>query len=238
MQGACGDLGPRHSYVADTAIADQNGRWLAYAALSALESMGPPATDLTYQGPVISGATLGTWAHVPFAEGRWETVSGYAGGAFTVDLPRKPKPDPEALEQEIEGWLARQKEADARGETVVARDYGARAERARRWLGRVKDMPDGTTYPYHFSVYRLGDAAWVTSGGEPYNILQVELRQRFPDIAILFSPVSSDLSVAYLLPADRYGTGLYQEEPSILASGCLEELTDAIAHQLEQLFHA
>jgi hypothetical protein len=37
--------------------------------------------------------------------------------------------------------------------------------------------------------------------------------------------------VAYLLPRDRYGRGLYQEEPSILAPGCLEELADAIERQ-------
>jgi hypothetical protein len=59
-QGACGDLGPRYGYTGDTAVADQNGRWLAHAALAALESMGPAAMDFAYQGPVISGATLGT----------------------------------------------------------------------------------------------------------------------------------------------------------------------------------
>src|SRR6185437_3271378 len=55
-QGASGDLGPRHGFVGDTAIADQNGRQLGYAALSALALLGPPATDFRYRGPVISGA--------------------------------------------------------------------------------------------------------------------------------------------------------------------------------------
>jgi hypothetical protein len=41
---------------------------------------------------------------------------------------------------------------------------------------------------------------------------------------MIISPVSGDLQIAYLLPKDRYGVGLYQEEPSILGPGCLEGL--------------
>jgi len=42
MQGACGDLGPRHGFVGDPEVAEANGRELAYAALSALTALGPP----------------------------------------------------------------------------------------------------------------------------------------------------------------------------------------------------
>jgi hypothetical protein len=59
--GACGELGPRRSYVKDTAIADLNGRQVAHAALAVLDSMDAPAHDFAYAGPVVSGATLGTW---------------------------------------------------------------------------------------------------------------------------------------------------------------------------------
>jgi hypothetical protein len=63
----------------------------------------------------------------------------------------------------------------------------------------------------------------------------VELRRRFPDYPLLVSPVSGDLQVAYLLPKERYGKGLYQEEPSILAQGCLEGLIDAIDECVQEL---
>jgi hypothetical protein len=43
------------------------------------------------------------------------------------------------------------------------------------------------------------------------------------------------LQVAYLLPTDRYGRGLYQEEPSILAPGCLEGLAEALAARIEEV---
>ena len=234
-QGPCGDLGPRHDYLGGTGVADHNGRWLAYAALAALESMGPPAADYQYEGPVVSGATLGIWDHVPFGAERGAQTARFEGGTHVVDLPLKPKPDPQDLQQQLEQWLSRQKEAEAAGDTIASRDYGALAERARRWLGRLDTLPDGTTYAYHFSVYRLGDAFWVTCGGEPYSLLQVELRQRFPGTTILVSPISGDHGVAYLLPEDRYGKGLYQEEPSILAPGCLEKAIDAIAGQIAAL---
>jgi len=235
LLGPCGDLGPREGFVGDPAVADRNGRQLAYAALSALTSMGPPATDFQYQGPVISGATLGTWAHVPFTDERWARVSRFSGGAYTVELPLKPRPDPSALRAEIERWETRQQEAEARGEEVEARDSRAYAERARRWLARLDNLPEGTTYPLRFSVHRLGEALWITCGGEPYSLLQRELRRRFPEDAVLCSPLAGDLQVAYLLSAGRYGQGLYQEECSILAPGCLETLIEAIAGQIRKL---
>ena len=86
-----------------------------------------------------------------------------------------------------------------------------------------------------FSVHLLGDAVWCTCGGEPYNLIQRELRGRFPELTVLLSPLAGDLQVAYMLPRDRYGKGLYQEEPSCLAPGCLEQLIEAIAARIEEV---
>jgi hypothetical protein len=221
--------------VGDTAVADANGRQLGLAALSTLESMGPPAADFAYQGPVISGATLGPWRYAPFTAEREEAVTHFAGGVYAVDLPMKPKPTAEGLRAEHAAWLAKQHEADQAGDAIAARDYGARAERAWRWLARVASIPEGDAYPFHYSVYRFGDAFWVTVGGEPYNLLQTELRRRFPDQTILVSPIAGEHGAAYLLAADSYGKGLYQEEPSILAKGCLELLIESISQQIAQM---
>jgi hypothetical protein len=235
FQGACGDLGPRQGFVGDTAVADGNGRQLAYVALAALASLGPAAADFHYQGTVVSGATIGTWAYLPFSAERTAETGAFTGGRFTVDLPLKPKPDVDALQADLARWEARYQEADVAGEPVAARDARARAERARRWLMRIRHLPEGESYPFSFSVYRLGDAIWITCGGEPYNLLQTELRRRFPEKMLLVSPLAGDMQVAYLLPQERYGKGLYQEEPSILAPGCLERLIEAVARQIRAL---
>lgn len=233
-QGVCGDLGPRHGFVGDTAIADRNGRQLGYAALSALASLEPPATDFHYRGPVISGATVGVWENLPLNPARLDETARFEGGADTVDLPLQPRPERAELEAELADWEARQREADRRGEVIAARDYGARAERARRRMGRVASLPDGDTLSFPFSVYRMGDAIWVTAGSEPYNLLQTELRRRFPSRTILVSPLAGGQGAGYLLPSDRYGKGLYQEETTSLAPGSLEKLIEAIATRIAE----
>jgi hypothetical protein len=233
--GACGDLGPREGFVGDTAVADRNGRQVAYAALSALESMDPPLTDFVYTGPVVSGATLGTWAPQPQSSERLAATTHIAGGRHQVELPVRERPDRAQLERELADWEAKSTAANAQGDAAAAGDARAYAERARRWIARLDDLPDGKSFALQFSVHRLGDALWITCGGEPYSLLQVELRRRFPGWPMLISPVSGDLQVAYLLPKDRYGVGLYQEEPSILGAGCLEGLIDAIDECVQEL---
>ncbi|MEZ4656806.1 MAG: hypothetical protein R2911_04485 [Caldilineaceae bacterium] len=234
MQGACGDLGPRHSHQGSTAVADQNGRQLGYAALSALTALDPPATDFAYAGPVISGATLGTWRHAPFDAERTSNSRHFHGDVHTLDLPMKPRPDPVALRQEMEDWLGQQAVAVEQGDAVAARDFGARAERARRWIMRVAHLPAEVDFPLPCAVHRLGDAIWVAVGGEPYNILQTELRRRFPAQILLISPLLGPMQAAYLLP-EAYGQGLYQEEPSILAPGCLESLIEHVSAKIIEL---
>ena len=234
-QGACGDIGPRRGFTGDTAVADRNGAQVGYAALEALTSLGPPTADLTYAGPVVSGATLGTWEDAPHDAARRVETERFGGGPFTVNLPLKARPDRAALERELADHSASQRDADAKGDAAAARDHGAHAERARRWLARLADFPSGQTYPLTCAAYRLGDAMWVATGGEPYSYLQTELRRRFPHETILVSPLLGDLQVAYLLTRDAYGTGRYQEEPSILAPGCLEQLVDGVAARISQL---
>jgi hypothetical protein len=235
MLGACGELGPVHGFVGDTAVADSNGREVAYAALSALSSLGPPAQDFAYTGPVVSGATLGSWAYAAQDAQRQAETSHFSGGLFAVTLATRPRPNPDTLSAELEDWETRWQEALNEGKEVEAREARAMAERSRRWLGRLHYIPVEGVVPLHCTVYRLGDAIWVTCGGEPYSTLQTELRRRFPNRLIFVSPLSGDMHVAYLLPRDRYGLGLYQEEPSIPAPGCLEVLIDAIAERVADL---
>ena len=84
-------------------------------------------------------------------------------------------------------------------------------------------------------VRRLGDAVWITTGAEPYATVQIEMRRRFPETAFVISPLDGNLQVAYLLDRDSYGKGLYQEEPSSLAAGCLEILVEALSEQVTEI---
>jgi hypothetical protein len=234
LLGACGDLGPRDGFVGDPAVAERNGRQVAYAALSALSGLGPPGTDYAYEGPVESGATLGVWRHVPAGTGRQQAATRFQGSTYSIALPLKDHPDPALLRQQVDDWEARARVFDLSGDLEQARDCAAYAERARRRLAQLGELPAGTSYLLSFSVHTLGDAIWVTCGGEPYAELQLALRRRFPFNIVIVSPLSGDMLAGYLLPTDRYGIGLYQEEPSLLAPGCLETLIAAIATRVNE----
>ena len=231
----CGDLGPKAGFTGDTGVADRNGRQVGWAALALLESMPPPLTEFVYTGAVVSGATLGTWKHTPLDAEALRATEVFVGGTHYLELPLKLRPTPEAMRQELADQEAAQRAADARGDVVAARDHGARAERARRWLGRLAAVPGDSTYPVRYSVYRLGNACWVTTGSEPYSWLYEELRRRFPQNAVLCSPLAGCLQAGYILPRDRFGLGLYQEEPSSYGPGALEALVEAIAERISAL---
>jgi len=235
LLGAWGELAPRRGFVGDPAVADANGRQLGHAALSALAGLLPPLTDLGYDGAVLSGATLATWSPRPLSDERADRAARFAGGSYAAELLLTTRPRREDLEAELVEWQARQGAADDAGDAAGARDHGAMVERLRRWLGRLDDLPDGETLSLPFAVHRLGDALGVTCAGEPYSWLTAELRRRRPDDLVLLSPLAGLLHVAYLLPRASYGRGLYQEEPSILAPGCLELLADEIAARASQL---
>ena len=211
-------------------------KWLiGYAALSAMASLGPAGTDFDYTGPVVSGATVGTWKHTPHAGDRESVTAVFDRQIGQIDLPLKAGLDRAQLETDLAHWLAARDAADAEGDAIKARDCSARAERARRWIARLADIPDGPDYPFGFSVTRLGDAIWIATGGEPFSLLQRALRERYPDFAVMVSPLNGNMPVAYLLEKDCYGKGLYQEEPSSLAPGCLEKLIEAVSGQMAKM---
>jgi hypothetical protein len=235
LQGCCGDLAPREGYSGDTALAESNGRQVGQAALAALEGLGPAGTDLLYRGPLVSGATLGIWERVAWDAERQAEVSRFSGGAYKVQVPLQPALEAAEYQRQLEEWNAKECQAIAHGDQVAAREAGAQAERARRWLARLRDRPPSGTYALGYTVLRLGDSLWVTTGGEPYNWLQRELRRTFPEQVILPSPLAGDLQVAYILPRERYGVGLYQEDVSSLGPGSLEALSEAITGRIAAL---
>lgn len=235
FQGICGELGPRDGFVGEQEVADRNGRAVGFAALSALELLGPPQTDFVYAGPVVSGATLGTWKHLPVSDTDLQTAEKIASQSFRIELPKRTDLDPVSLAADQEHWLAEAAKAEQSGDRTRERDCRAYAERAKRWLARLQDLPAGPMFSLDCSVLRMGNTLWVTTGGEPFHWLQDELRRRFPAFEVLATPLAGNLQAAYLLPRGDYGKGLYQEEPSLPAPGCLEELCEQLTLRIKQL---
>lgn len=236
IQGASGDIGPREGFVGDLAVADRNGRQLGYAALSAFEALPPAKTRFVYAGPVVSGATIGTWSYETVPGDAIVGLSSFVTTVCRVELPLRPDlPKRAELLAEQSHWQQEFELAGAAGDAVAMRDARAMIERATRRLIRVAHLPETSTITYKVPLCKMGDAIWVSLNGEHYNILQTELRRRFPNHTLIIGTIANGSDVWYLPDAESFGKGLYQEEASILSQGSLEKLIAALDNAIRPL---
>lgn len=233
LQGASGDLGPREGYVGDTAVADRNGRQLGYAALSGLEAIPTPGMTFEYAGPVVSGATLGTWEHRPLKEselnrqGKWNCRSIVVELPYRIDLPTVSE-----TKANLAKWEA--EERDAR-DPIQKRDAHAMVEQMIRQLARLAAIPEGRSFPLSVELWHLGGAYWVFVPGELYQVFQTALRARFPNRTVIVSTITNGWQPGYIPPAATYGYGIYQEFIAAVAPGSLETLIESIARELRSM---
>jgi hypothetical protein len=233
LQGASGDLGPREGFVGDPAVADRNGRRLAFASLAALESLPPPGTHYVYQGPTVSGAVLGVWRHEPLEQRLRESQARWDCQQWTLDLPyRADLPAAEEVRRQQARWQAEEARAREERDLVAARDCRARVEQMTRWLARLGEIPPGVAFPLPVTLWRLGDAVWLFVPGEQYQALQTSLRARFPGRPIVVVTLTGGWLPGYVPPAAAYGKGIYQESIALVAPGCAEALLEEVASRI------
>ncbi len=216
LQGASGELAPRDDYVGDTAVADRNGRQLGHAAAAAIESLPPPGTRFVYTGIVASGANLGTWAYEPCDAEQKRASEQLAATVLIAGLRRK---DDIGVVESLSG---------ATPDSVQEREKALR----RRFLSEA--LGDSPVYEMPIWAWRLGGALLVAIPNEPYSVLQTELRRRFAPTPVLVLGVTNR-TMGYLSPEETYGTGLYQEQQSPFAPGCLEQTIEVSARALEEV---
>jgi len=216
FQGASGELAPRDDYVGDTTVADRNGRQLGYAAAAAIESLPPAGTRFVYTGIVASGANLGTWEYQPCDAGRLRASEQLAARLNHVELRRK---DNLGVVDSL---------SNAAPDSVQEQEKSLR----RRFLSEA--LGDSPVYTMPVWTWRLGGALLVAVPNEPYSVLQVELRRRLAGTPLLVLGVTNG-TMGYLSPEETYGTGLYQEQQSPFAPGCLERTIEVAAGALGEL---
>lgn len=212
LQGASGELAPREQYTADTAIADRNGRQLGFAVLSTLSGMLPPGTRLAYSGTVESGAPLAVWR-------RQSTTNPATLEAvkIEVELPLQPMPTADELNAQIA----------SSGDRVLIERL-VRKRRIREGVG------NGVTTLMLCWIWQVGDAVILGHPNEAYSMLQRELRQRFPDVAIAVMNVVNG-HYGYLPPEGLYGVDMYPVWQSPFGRGSLERLIEACGTTIGEL---
>ncbi len=214
LQGASGELGPRDNYVGEAQVADSNGRQLGYAAAAAIESLPPPGTRFVYTGIVASGANLAAWEYQPCDAEQLRESEQLAASVTNVGLRRK---------EEL-GVVASLSGPDS----IQEQEKALR----RRYLSAA--LGDDPVFEMPIWTWRLGGALLVAIPNEPYSVLQVELRRRFAGTPLLVLGVTNR-TMGYLSPEETYGTGLYQEQQSPFAPGCLEQTIEVAAAALEEV---
>jgi len=212
LHGPSGNQTPRDCYAADPAVADANGAILGHAALSALHGMLPPGKCLSFKGPQNSGAPLAIWETRDFdVDTTLEARVTYAR------LPPKAWPTIAEIDEAI----------------ATAQDRAAwtRMTRLRQF---VINLAEGFGNGFPIWVVRMGQAVLVGVPAEAFTDLQVELRRRFPDLAIV---VTNDTNGTYnyLPPAAYYGNGAYEQDCADFGPGSLEIVTMEAARLIQEL---
>ena len=235
LQGASGDLGPREGYVGDTVVADRNGRQLGFAALAALEALPPAGTHFVYAGPVVSGATLGTWRHEPVSAAAAERQKQWRSAAFDLPLGYRPElATKEQTQADLARWQAEEQRANSAGDALAARDAHAHVERMTRQLWRLGALPAGQ-FPLRVTIAQLGEALWVFVPGEHYQVLQTALRRRFPGRPVIVATLTAGWQPGYIPTADTYGRGIYQSDIAVVAAGSAERIIEEVGNRIAAL---
>lgn len=239
LQGASGELGPRDGYVGNVAVAEKNGRQVAHAALSVIESLPPPLTHYEYAGPVVSGATLGEWQHRPLDPEAKSRLAQFDVRDETLPLPYRPDlPTKEQAAAALARYQTEETAARSRGDEAAARNARAMVERQTRMIRRLEQLPPGKSYPLELHLWRMGSAIWLAVPGEHYSFLQTSLRTRFRGVPIVVITLTSGWGPSYIPTRETYGKGIYQESIALVAPGSLEQIVEHVAHRIRELLPA
>ncbi|MFN0199397.1 MAG: neutral/alkaline non-lysosomal ceramidase N-terminal domain-containing protein [Planctomycetaceae bacterium] len=227
LLSTCGDIGPRDGYVGDTEVADRNGRQVGHAAIAALLSLPPPNTEFVYAGPVISGATLGTWKFADVSPARRAMVESFEFRPVSMEFPlRHDLPGLKEAEAELQKLLALE---PADRTSVEFRDWRAKVERQRRLKERVRPLGDSRKLAVQVWACRIGEIGMFAVNGEPYYAIYEELKRRHPQQTLWLIVLANGAVASYLPRREDYEKSLYQADIAVLERGSLEQLTDDLS---------
>ena len=233
LQGASGDLGPREGFVGDTAVADRNGRKLGFAALATLETLPTAGSTYDYAGAVVSGTQIGTWKYNSVDDESLRRSEQWNRSTVTAELPyRHDLPSIEETRQQLAHWNELEEAATSKGDDAQRAYCRAMAEQMQRQVWRQATLPQGKCFPLNIQVLQCGAARWLFVPGEHYQVLQTELRNRFPDEVWIIATICNGWQPGYVPPASKYGYGIYQEQIAIVAAGSEEIVIESLSRSV------
>jgi len=214
LQGASGDLAPKHQYVDDFETVNQAGRCLGYAVLSLLYQMNNPGKGFFYEGAVESGAPLAVWV---------ERVSNdfpksIVAKVVTVDFPLKADMPTSAELQDA----------------IIRSEDDFSTERLRRLYLVRQAVGDLSTYSVDHLIWLIGDIVVVAIPNEIYSEAQVRVRALARSYPVLVITLANG-GRGYLVPHKYYDKDIYAVNQSPFARGAMEQCEQAISQEISLL---
>lgn len=211
LQGASGNLAPSEQYTGDPAVADKHGRQLGYAALSTLEAMLPPETQLSCSRIMESGAPLAIWERFAI-----KPADSLSAKMIEVPFPLKQLPGTAEIEKEWNNCKDR-----------------VLKERLSRKLAIRKAIGDDDIARIPLWIWQLGDSFLIGQPNEAYSGFQEQLRLRLsPRVVAVMNIVNG--SVGYLPPRELYDKDIYPVWQTPFAAGSLELLIETAIQAAEE----
>lgn len=212
LHGPSGNQTPRDSYADDPVVADANGYIIGYSSLALLLGLLPPGKQLVFKEAQSSGAPLAIWETRPY-----ELDTTVDARMVHARLPSKSWPKLDEIDVAI----------------AAASDRAA-LTRMTRLKQLVQNLDLGFRDGFPIWVVRLGQVIFVGIPAEAFTELQIELRRRFPDLAII---VTNDTNGTYnyLPPATYYGNGAYEQDCADFGPGALEIVTMEAARMIKEM---
>jgi hypothetical protein len=122
-------------------------------------------------------------------------------------------------------------EIEARLAAETDRPALTRMERLKQY---VSNLEGGLRGGFPIWGMRFGQAIVIATPAEPFTELQIELRKRFPNNAIIVANDTNG-SFNYLPPATYYGNGAYEQDCADFGPGALEIVIVAATKIIESL---
>lgn len=214
LQGASGELSPRHQYVGDLSVPERAGRCLGHSVLSLLYHMLESACEFTYEGSRESGAPLAIWG----VKKRLSLPDTIVTRDVTVPLPIK-------ADLPLSAEFAT---AIAITEDRVLRERLQRKSLIREAIG------DAAEYPTTGWLWRCGSILIVAVPNELYAFFQETVRELAGDLPVFVVTLANG-GRGYLVPAPYYDLDIYPMWQTPFGRGAFEQFVSAVSKEVRHL---
>jgi hypothetical protein len=218
--GRGGNVGPKRGFTGDLAVYRRLGQILGLEAAKVALELEPLPRRSRYAGCLESGAAIALY--------REEAVEPQPMSvrviSRTANLPVRNMGDPTQLEAEAADLRARLQQIRESASADEIREANAKATQAAMRADRARAVFGRTHLDRRLMGIAIGDVALVSTQGEPFVEISLEIERQSPFRLTLFSGYSHG-GTGYIPSSQAFAEGGYEVETSFFAPEAAGVLT-------------